>query len=86
MPYIIIKRKSGTVDMQLIDSNKSFYCNGFCNRSFTSGPKVFVTYNFYDGNKNERILCISCAKAGVEDADKYGYVIGNYDKQIDAVS
>lgn len=83
MPHIIFKRNVGTVDMQLIDSTKPYNCKGYCNKSFKSGPKVFVTYNFPYGGKDERILCISCAKSGVEDANKYGYIIGNYDKQID---
>ena len=85
MPYIVLKRNVGTVDMQLVNTTKTFNCNGFCDRSFEPPAKrVFVTYNFpYNGGKVEKILCIDCAKACVEDANKYGYVIGNYDKRID---
>ena len=84
MPYIVFKRNVGTVDMQLVNTN-TFYCKGFCDRNFKQPAKrVLVTYNFPDNSgKVEKILCIDCAKAGVEDANKYGYVIGNYDKRID---
>ena len=85
MQHIVFKRNVGTVDMQMVNTTNTFNCKGFCDRSFKPPAKrVFVTYNFPDnGGKVEKILCIDCAKAGVEDANKYGYVIGNYDKRID---
>jgi hypothetical protein len=86
MPYILFKRKIGTVDMQLINGTKSYVCNGFCNKSYKPGPKVFVTYTIPpDSIKIERVLCINCAKAGFDDAPKYGYNIGKYDKKIDDI-
>jgi len=88
MPHILFKQNVGTVDMQMVNTIKSFNCNGFCDRSFKPPTqRVFVTYNFPDeGGKVEKILCVDCAKAGVEDANKYGYIIRNYDKRIDEIS
>ena len=85
---ILIKKTVGTVDMKLVKTNKSFNCQGFCDRSFKPPThRIIVTYNFPDNDGNVvKVLCIDCAKAGVKDANKYGYIIGNYDKQIDEIS
>ena len=75
----------GTVDMQLADTINSYDCNGFCDKSYKSGLSVIVTYIFPEGNQVTWVLCINCAKAGVEDANKYGYNIGKYDNRIDDI-
>jgi hypothetical protein len=85
MIHCIFKKPIGTVDMQLVDTVNSYNCKGFCDKSYKRGPKVIVTYNFPHGDKDTRVLCVNCAKAGVEDANKYGYLIGNYDNRIDDV-
>ncbi len=77
----IVTNHSGTIDMQLINTDKTFICKGFCDNNYHYGQKVFVTYNFPDGNKFERILCITCAKLAIEHKDKYGYIIGNIDEK-----